>query len=121
MRRKVLSSLHAHQSLGLGQTFFVDSIFIDIARRHNAEAAQVVISRAVLQGRSLSPYPESSNKERIIKKITVSDPCCIEPVMSTFLKLLKLSDDAMTSSPGTTGSPECARKLPKHDALQGAV
>jgi glycerol 2-dehydrogenase (NADP+) len=64
----------AFTPLGLGQRnspFFTDPIFLDIAKKHDAEVAQVVISWAVLRG--TVPIPKSTNEERIIKNITVSD------------------------------------------------
>ena len=62
----------AFTPLGRGQTFYTDPVFLDIAKKHNAEVAQVAISWAVLRG--TVPIPKSTNEERIIKNITVSGP-----------------------------------------------
>lgn len=114
----------AHMPLGLGQTFLIDPVFLDIAKRRNAEVAQVVISWAVLQG--TTPIPKSSSEQGIINGITVSDPCCIEPFMLTFLQLLKLSEDEMIGISQYHRKPGmhktlCFPKLLKCDALQGPV
>jgi len=98
----------AFTPLGLGQTFFTDPVFLDIAKKHNAEVAQVVISWAVLRG--TIPIPKSTNEERIIKNIT----------------LLKLSEDEMTTISQYHKKPGmhktlCFPRILKRDASQGGA
>lgn len=115
----------AFTPLGRGPTFFADPVFLDIAKKHNAEVAQVLISWAVLRG--TIPIPKSANEGRIVKNITVSvDPGNIESSILIFFQLLKLSEDEMTTISQHHKKPGmhktlCFPKMLKRDTSQGPL